>query len=716
MPRSAAIYGRISQDPGNTLDGVQRQVSDAVALIKTLPDTVLCQLPGSPLDRKHADAGHWPPGVFVDNDISARRGSRTKRPEYDRLIAAILGADVQTIVSNKSDRIWRNSKQRVNGLEILKDTDTRLVFLQGGQVDLSNIQQKFFVEVMGTFDSYEVEVIAQRQQDASRHNAANGAYHGARPFGFQLAHLDPDGSGVHPAPKSMPDGRPGFCEICGEGRKAGKYRTLIPDPVEAPAVVEIFNLIQRGASVYHVCKYLDGWDIPDPDGTGTISRPPIRTAGGHLWTETGLASIPHLLRSTRYIGKRQHSVGWQGGVRPEGKTYEAHWDGLVSEDVFAAVQEILNDRTPFRRPDSNRPQHLLTGFAFCGVCGARLIIHKVNGKRRYACTTSGTGGRGCVSREAQSVEIEVQRVLYEWLSRNGQLTRALKMAGNTDLQDLLRKREKHEAQKRQLQDKWSDELLTDDEYIRLRNRKAQMISDLNAQIKAAMGAAAGLELPTGAEFRRKWQAAGLDERRAIVRRFIAKVVIHPCGAGNNPDPLLVQVYPGEWAAGIDEAQPLPAPDPASLTSRGKIERFLNDHPGEWFTRGEVAAGAGVTMDEAHKNLKALGATGKAGREWRHRGGQRACFMYSAGGAAWSPRTRAVYERKERPRDKIMRLLNDHRAEWFTLAEISEKAGLTARLPTTHYVLKDLLAGGFIERRWIRRPQQRACYVYTVSGK
>jgi hypothetical protein len=561
-------------------------------------------------------------------------------------------------------------------------------------------------------------VSSERQQDASRHNAASGAYHGARPFGFRLAHLDPDGNGIHPAPRST-GSESGHCEICGEGRKAGRWRTLIPDPDEAKAVTEAYELIRKGASVYHVLKYLDGREIPDPDGPGTISRPAIPTAGGKTWLTVGEASVINVLRAPRNVGKRRHSAGWQGGKRPDGKLYEAHWDGIVSDDLYAAVQEILDYRAPKPHDGGNVARHLLTGIAFCGVCDARLVIHKVKGKRRYSCTTVGTGGRGCVSREALSVETEVRRVLYEWLSRNGQLTRALRMAGNTDLQELLRKRENNERQKQQLADKWSDGLLDDDEYIRLRSRKAEIIADLSKQISAAMGTAAGLDLPTGKEFRSKWQAATLEERRAIVRRFISKVVVHPCGSGNDPDPLLIQVYPGEWAAGVDEVQPLPAPDPISLTSRGKIESFLTAHRGEWFTREAIAAGAGVTMNEAHKNLAMLGATGKIGREWRRRGGQAACFMYTAGGAAWSPRTRTMYQRRKdwvRPRDRVLEFLTAHPREWFSLREISERAGLTARLPTNHYVVQDLLQGGFVERRWTRRPHQHGCYLYTVSGK
>jgi hypothetical protein len=115
----------------------------------------------------------------------------------------------------------------------------------------------------------------------------------------------------------------------------------------------------------------------------------------------------------------------------------------------------------------------------------------------------------------------------------------------------------------------------------------------------------------------------------------------------------------------------------------------------------------------------LGAAGKIGREWRRRGGQRACFMYTSGGAAWSPRTRTVYQRRKdwvRPRDRVLEFLTAHPREWFSLREISERAGLTARLPTNHYVVQDLLQGGFVERRWARRPHQRGCYLYTVSGK
>src|ERR1700726_4982051 len=96
--RSAAIYARISRNPGQTREGVERQIADCLERIASLPGTELnTRLDGSPIDPKRPEQGYWQPaGVFVDNDVSAARGARKKlkkRPEYDRLMRHVREGD-----------------------------------------------------------------------------------------------------------------------------------------------------------------------------------------------------------------------------------------------------------------------------------------------------------------------------------------------------------------------------------------------------------------------------------------------------------------------------------------------------------------------------------------------------------------------------------------------------------------------------------------------
>ena len=575
---------------------------------------------------------------------------------------------------------------------------------------------KAFVGMTGVFGELEVDLAEERQQDATRHAAKAGAYHGARPFGFTLAHVNPDGA-VHPAPKTAADGKPGLCASC-EGRKASRYRTLVPDPAEAQATREAYELAAARISLYAICQYLDGHEIDGPDGA-RLSRPAIRTAQGHRWEEVGVASLIAVLRARRNIGKREWSKGWEGGKRPPGELHDAHWDAIIDEPLFDAVQKILDNRHK-TRPGGNTPAHLLTGYSFGGFCGHSLRIHKVNGKRRYACNAWKSGGQ-CVSFEAEPAEREVELYLFKWLAKNTMLTKALEHTGNADLQKLYDKRRKLRDQRDELADKLSNDVIDDETYKRLKVRKDDQLAEVSREIDALLdsGAASPRDrkaFPTGAGFRDEWRNADLDGKRAIIRRFIDKVDIYPAGAGNAPDPRLVRIHPGSWATGIESAQPLPAPDPVSFTSKGKILACLREHPGEWLTREDISTATGLSLTATHKALTLLGAAGDVAREWRRRGGQRACYMFSAAsGESWGPRTRKAPGGAVGAREKIRVFLESEPRTWFTAAEIGagSEAGNAAHVVR---VVNELVTAGFAQRRRAPLPRKNVRYQYSINGR
>lgn len=722
MPRSAAVYARISRDPGQTFAGVQRQVNNALDDIKARPDIELnTEIEGSPVDRRHPERGHWPPGVLVDDDISAAKGSRRKRPEYERLMTYASGGDIETIVASEQDRLWRDLAEAAEGMAELKDSGVKLLFLKTGyQLDLSDDFNAAVVGLMAVFASWFTGNIKAKQRLATKEAAEAGAYHGARPFGFTLAHLNnPDdlGAGTHEPLKSNAGDRV-KCPGC-SGRASNKARTIIPDATEAAAVRDAYQMVAAGITPYAVCQYLDGYEIDGPDGTRRV-RAAIKTANGKTWEQVGVQGLLVVLRAKRNTGVREWSAKWDGGKRPAGTLIKGNWPAIVSDELFDAVQAQLDQRRK-ARPGGNLPAHLLTGFAFGGLCGHRLRIHKIGGKRRYACGSWRSGGQ-CVSFEADAAEAEVERYLYKWLAKNTMLAKALEHTGDTDLQKLYDRRTKLTGQREKIDDDLTDGVydLPDgtrdvERYRRLRGRKDEQLTDVGREIDTRLASVGtrGKSFPTGTAFRTEWRNADLDGKRAIILRFIDKVVIYPASAGNKPDPRLVQIHPGAWATGIDAAQPLPAPDPVSFTSRGKIAAYLREHAGEWFSREAIATAAGVSPTATDKNLKMLGAAGEIAREWTRRDGQRACYLYSAAsGESWGPRTR-----KGEPgaREKVRSFMEASPRGWFTAAEIG--AGSDAGdAPHISRTLTELIAAGFIQRRRAPLPRKHVRYEYSVNGR
>jgi hypothetical protein len=70
-------------------------------------------------------------------------------------------------------------------------------------------------------------------------------------------------------------------------------------------------------------------------------------------------------------------------------------DGLVSEEVFQAVQRILNSRAKREREvrAKNAPKYLFNGFLYCGVCDSPMYSHTNQKDSHYYCKLNGTRAR-----------------------------------------------------------------------------------------------------------------------------------------------------------------------------------------------------------------------------------------------------------------------------------------------------------------------------------
>ena len=122
----------------------------------------------------------------------------------------------------------------------------------------------------------------------------------------------------------------------------------------------------------------------------------------------------------------------------------------------------------------------------------------------------------------------------------------------------------------------------------------------------------------------------------------------------------------------------------------------------------------MTLTSAHKNLTMLGAAGEVAREWRKRGGKRACYMFSAAtGEAWGPHTRQAPGGGRGAREKVLTYLSDT-PEWFSLAEISggSDAGTEAH---TSRVVNELVAAGFVQKRRAPLPRKDVRWQYRSMG-
>ncbi|HUK67813.1 MAG TPA: recombinase family protein [Streptosporangiaceae bacterium] len=129
--RPAVVYARISQDPGNTLEDVRRQIRKALKRVDGHGgDWRMSELPGSPVDPKHRAGERWPRGVFVDYDSPA--GGGNCRQEYRRMLAAMERGEVKVVVSKALDRLWHTLAETAEELVKMRAAKVHLELLDSG--------------------------------------------------------------------------------------------------------------------------------------------------------------------------------------------------------------------------------------------------------------------------------------------------------------------------------------------------------------------------------------------------------------------------------------------------------------------------------------------------------------------------------------------------------------------------------------------------------
>ena len=324
----AAVYCRISHDAEGQGLGVGRQERSCRALA--------------------SGRGLVAVEVYVDNDISAFDG--TYRPEYERMVDRLRQGRFSAVVTWDCDRLHRSTRELEDFIDILDVTDTALVTVTSGAVDLSSATGRMQARLRGSISRYESEHKTERVSAAHAGLADAGRWKGGpRPYGYDVYR---DNYG-----RSLRDGR------------------LAAIPHEAAIVEEAAARVLAGESLYRVCADLNARRVP--------------TAQGAQWRTQTLRRV---LTNPTTVGKREYKGTIVG---------TALWPALLAEDDWQALRDKLKRTHPDRRRSpagaSGRPRrHLLTGgIAVCGRCGTWLHTHmRPSGVCSYNCV-SGPDKNGC---------------------------------------------------------------------------------------------------------------------------------------------------------------------------------------------------------------------------------------------------------------------------------------------------------------------------------
>lgn len=485
----AAAYVRISDDREGRELGVTRQVEDIAALAAKLGYHIV----GKP---------------FKDNDIGASRLSKKPRPGYAAMMERAWAGDFRAILAYSNSRLTRRPREFEDIIDLHRAKGVKIVTVASGQDDLSTADGVMTAGIRAQIDAGESERTGERIRRAALQRAQQGKRHGMPPYGWRI---DGDGEQVVDP------------ETGGLLRDAAR-RVLARESIRSIAK----GLNDRGVMTPRVKFYADRGKPFD-----------------HIRDTWDAVKLRQLLLRQSNAGRRIHQKQLLGAG-----TWEPLWDE-AQQDRLTIV--LTNPKRVTSR--GTAVKHLLSGIATCGrtaddgaTCGGRLDTVTIKGKgRKYRCSQCTR-----LARMAEPVEREVVAKVVARLARPD----AVELLGgdprvSRDAADEMR------VLQERLDDaalRWARGSIDGSQLDIITAELRPKVDAARSRMLAAAPTpefakfAAPQDMPPAerrAEVARRWDAATIEERRALLRHMV-EIVVLPQGAGRNFDPDLIVVTPKDF--------------------------------------------------------------------------------------------------------------------------------------------------------------------------
>lgn len=415
--------------------------------------------------RRLAESRGWEVAVErVDRDRSASN-RRVTREAWEALLGDVQSGSVEVVIAWRADRLARRASDMARLRDVLEESGARLVTVSDG-LDTSTPAGSFTLGIMAEVAQAEARAIADRTRRAKEESRAQGRpkHGGHRGFGHDR------------------DGR------------------LVPD--EAELIRDAVRRILAGESMASIARDWSAAGIVTPTG-----RP---------WATTHLR---RMLRQARLAGAREAPTGeWvaTGAIEP-----------IVSEADLRRLRGIVDDPARVTRTP-RKHENLLTGIAFCALCGARLVTHTVKGRQVYTCASRperrACGGVAVTAALADAhVEAEVLRVIESPALLDALAALPAEESTGAVVRELEQDRL---ALDRAAMDYYVSRTLSESAYAQVRSSLEARIAEAERRLSAAAGVSL-LGVIDPERVRSTWSDGSLDWRRAVVRVLVERVDVSP---------------------------------------------------------------------------------------------------------------------------------------------------------------------------------------------
>jgi len=332
----AAIYARVSSERQAQEETIESQVAalrERVSRDGHTLDDALC---------------------FLDDGVT---GSTLLRPALERLRDQAYVGGFQKLYVHSPDRLARQYAYQFLLIEELGKNGVEVEFLNRSIGD--SPEEKMLLQIQGTFAEYERAKIVERSRRGRRYAATRGLVSalGQAPYGYRyIPARDREGVAAY--------------EIQEE---------------HAAVIKQIFEWIGRDRiSICEATRRLRNKGIPTPKGQPVWDR----------------SSVWGMLKNPAYQGLAAFGKSRVGPRRPQAKLHRGQTStprrtgsmyetqpgeqiiipvpAIVSPELFATVQDQLNENRLHSRERKDGVQHLLQGLLECECCGYAYSGSKVH--------------------------------------------------------------------------------------------------------------------------------------------------------------------------------------------------------------------------------------------------------------------------------------------------------------------------------------------------
>lgn len=440
--------------------------------------------------RARAETEGWHvAAVYEDRDHSASN-LRRKRPDFERMLADLGdGVRVAAVLCYKLDRLLRHPVEAERIIDLADRRGFGIVSLNDPGIDLTTPTGRAMFRMTITWAKLETETSSMRIRRKARAIAETGrpAGGGIRAFG-----LTPD--------------------------------KLAIVPEEAALVREAADRLMAGESVHGIVV---DWNARGVRTPGRQSAPE-----GRKWE---VSSVKRMLTAPRIAGDRTHHGAVVGtGVIPALLDRET-WDRLRA--VLAAPRGG-NGGSTVRK-------HYLTGLAFCGRCGAKLIARPdFRGTTRYVCAQP----RGCggITVAARNIEPLIAEAIALRLDSPGFRAAVDARTQRTDVAvDVGRLQADEGALEEAARAYFVERAISKAEYQVVRSDLEKRIDLARRRLESA-SSTAGLGRLAGLDIRDDWDVRPVAWRHDVARLLVDRIIVNPAPRrGTRFDPDRIDV---EWRA------------------------------------------------------------------------------------------------------------------------------------------------------------------------